>query len=62
MNEGAEHGEEAASGAVNGRGVVAVVVDAAVAGEEVVAWDSHVGEGEAAVVDSVKPTFEAVIF
>ena len=61
LHEGAEHGEEAAAGARDGRGVDAVLVDVAVAVEQVRARHAHVGEVQAAVVDAVETALEAVV-
>ena len=61
LDQGAEHGEEAAAGGVDGRGVGAVLGDVAVAVEQVGARDADVGEVQPAVVDAVEPALEPVV-
>ena len=61
LHERAEHREEAAAGARDGRRVRAVLVDVAVPVEQVGARDADLVEPEPAVVDAVQAALEPVV-
>ena len=61
LNQGAEHREEAAAGAVDRARVGAIGSDVAVFVQQVGARDAHAVEGEPAVVDAVQPALETVV-
>ena len=61
LDQGADHREEATPGGLDGRGVAAVRSHIAVAVEEIGAGDAHVVKVQAAVVDAVQATLDAVV-
>ena len=61
LDQGAEHREEATTGAVDVGGVAAVGRDVAIPIEQVLARHAHVVEVQPAVVDAVEPTLDAVV-
>lgn len=62
LDQGAEHGEEAASRGGNRRGIGAGFIHVAVAVEQVGARHADVGEVQTAVIDAVQPALQPVIF
>ena len=61
LHEGADHGEEAATGARDRRAVHAVLVDIPVAVQQIGPRDADAGEVQAPVVDAVEPALEAIV-
>ncbi len=61
LNEGSEDGEESTTSALDRRRVHTVFVDRAVAIEQVLPGNAHVGEVESTIVDSVQSTLGSIV-
>ena len=62
MDERAEHREEAATWALDWRGVGAIFSHITITVQQVSAWDANVSKVQTAIINTVQTALESVIF